>query len=93
MEENKSYITDVLANQMMDNYACVYLSINNCVSQDEEGNIICSQEDAEQATTFARECFNTYMDSMKERFNREIEVLTTTTIQPEEEVVEETETE
>lgn len=83
--ENKQYITDVLANQMMDNYACVYLSINNCVSQDDDGNIICSQEDAEKATDFARECFNDYMDKMKERFGCEIEVINT---QPEEEVEE-----
>lgn len=89
--ENKQYITDVLANQMMDNYACVYLSINNCVSQDDEGNILCSQEDAEKATDFARECFNDYMDKMKERFGCDIEVINI--IQPEGEATEEMETE
>lgn len=89
--ENKQYITDVLANQMMDNYACMYLSINNCVSQDDEGNILCSQEDAEKATDFARECFNDYMDKMKERFGCDIEVINT--IQPEGEATEEMETE
>lgn len=29
---NKAYITDVLANQLMDNYACAYLSVFDCVS-------------------------------------------------------------
>lgn len=74
---NKAYITDVLANQLMDNYACAYLSVFDCVSQDENG-IICSEEDATKAMEFARESFVKFTADLSEMCEKDIEVVKVT---------------
>lgn len=70
----KGYITDVLANQLMDNYACAYLSVFDCVSQDENG-IICSEEDANKAMEFAKQTFVKFISELGEMSGKDIDVV------------------
>lgn len=76
MEDNKRFITDVLANAIMDNYACLYLSVNNCVSENPDG-IFCSEEDAQLAMEFARTKFNQLMGEVEQAFECTVKVINT----------------
>lgn len=80
MEENtnKKFITDVLANQMMDNFACAYLSVFDCVNVDPETNeYTCSQEDATKAMDYAREQFILFTDGLAKYCGCDIDVVST----------------
>lgn len=58
----------------MDNYACAYLSVFDCVSQDENG-IICSEEDANKAMEFAKQTFVKFISELGEMSGKDIDVV------------------
>lgn len=71
----KMRMTEILANQLMDNLACLWISANNALIQDRNGEPTLTVSDTEEMKSWAKDTFLMLTEYWEEETGKEWEVV------------------